>query len=132
LNEVLLDTDVVSYLLNRHTLADVYEELLVGYAPMICFMTVAEMYRGALKRNWGPRRTAELEGHLRQFAVVPYNFRVCLSYAHITNAAEKLGKPIATADALIAASALSLGIPLATNNKRHFQGIEGLTVISAR
>jgi predicted nucleic acid-binding protein len=76
-----VDTDVVSYLLNRHSLADVYEELLVGYSPMISFMTVAEMYRGALKRNWGPRRIAELDRHLRQFAIVPYNFRVCLSYA---------------------------------------------------
>ena len=61
MNEVLVDTDVVSYLLNRHSLADVYEELLVGYAPMISFMT-------------------------------PYNFRICLSYAQITNAAEKLAR----------------------------------------
>jgi len=127
-----VDTDVVSYLLNRHSMAEAYEELLIGYAPLISFMTVAEMYRGALKRSWGPRRMAELDEHLRQFAVVPCNFPVCISYAKITNAAERRGKPVATADALIAASALSLGIPLATNNKRHFQAIEGLTVISAR
>jgi hypothetical protein len=55
LNEVLVDTDVVSYLLNRHSLAGVYEQLLAGREPMISFMTVAGMYRGALKRNWGPR-----------------------------------------------------------------------------
>ena len=120
-----------SYLLNRHSLAGVYEQLLAGRQPMISFMAVAEMYRGALKRNWGPRRMLELAEHLRQFAIVPYNFQVCLSYAQLTNAAERRGTPVATADALIAASALSLGIPLATHNKRHFQGIEGLTVISA-
>ena len=121
----------MSYLLNRHSLAVVYEQLLAGCEPLISFMTVAEMYRGALKRNWGPRRMSELAEHLRQFAIVPYSFRVCLSYAHIANSAERRGTPIATADALIAASALSLGIPLATHNKRHFQGIGGLTVISA-
>jgi len=43
----LVDTDVVSYLLNRHSLAQTYEELLVGRTPLISFMTVAEMYRCA-------------------------------------------------------------------------------------
>ena len=106
--------------------------LLVGYTPMISFMTVAEMHRGALKRGWGQPRMRELDFHLRQFAVVPYSLQVCLSYAQVCTAAEKRGRPIATADALIAASALSLGIPLATNNKRPFEAIEGLKVISAR
>lgn len=41
-------------------------------------------------------------------------------------------RPIGAADALIAATALALGIPLLTNNKRDFEGIEGLTVISNR
>jgi predicted nucleic acid-binding protein len=60
LNEILADTDVVSYLLNRHSLSQAYERLLFGYAPMISFVAVAEMYRGAYKKNWGPRRMAEL------------------------------------------------------------------------
>src|ERR1017187_4819241 len=55
-----------------------------------------------------------------------------ISYAQISNAAEARGRPIATADAFIAACARSLDIPLVTNNRRHFEGIEGLTVISAR
>ena len=80
LNEILLDTDVVSYLLNRHSLAEEYEELLIGYAPMISFITVAEMYRGAFKKNWGDRRMAELGTHLHRFAVVPSSLQVCLSY----------------------------------------------------
>jgi predicted nucleic acid-binding protein len=74
----------------------------------------------------------EIDTHLRQFAVVPYNVQVCLSYARTCAAAEKRGRPIDTADAFIAATALWLGIPLVTNNDRHFHGIDGLTVISAR
>lgn len=132
MNEILADTDVVSYLLNRHSLAQEYERLLLGYAPMISFITVAEMYRGAYKKNWGPRRMAELATHLRRFAVVPSSLQVCLSYAQISNRAEARGRPIATADAFIAACAHSLNIPLVTNNRRHFEGIEGLTVLSAR
>lgn len=132
MNEILVDTDVVSYLLNRHSLAEEYEKLLIGYVPMVSFITVAEMYRGAYKKNWGSRRMAELGAHLRQFAVVPSSLQVCLSYAEISNAAEARGRPIATADAFIAACAHSLRIPLVTNNRRHFEHIEGLTVLSAR
>jgi len=132
LNEVLVDTDVVSYFLNRHSLADEYEKLLFGYVPMISFITVAEMYRGAYKKSWGPRRMSELGIHLRRFAVVPSSLQVCLSYAQISNGAEARGRPIATADAFIAACASALGIPLVTNNRRHFEGIEGLVVYSVR
>ena len=80
MNEILLDTDVVSYLLNRHRLAEEYEKLLLGFVPMVSFVTVAEMYRGAYKKNWGERRMAELGTHLHQFAVVPSSFEVCLSF----------------------------------------------------
>jgi len=127
-----VDTDVVSYLLNRHSLAEEYEKLLFGSLPMVSFITVAEMYRGAYKRNWGPRRITALSVHLHRFAVVPSSLQVCLSYAHISNAAESHGRPIATADAFIAACAQSLNIPLVTNNRRHFEGIEGLTVLSVQ
>jgi tRNA(fMet)-specific endonuclease VapC len=131
LNEILLDTDVVSYLLNRHPLASAYEQLLIDRTPMVSFMTVAEMYRGALKKNWGPKRIAELDSHLRQFAIVPYSFQVCVAFARIVNSAERSGRPMTTADAFIAACAVSLGIPLMTNKRRHFDGIDGLKVISA-
>lgn len=126
-----MDTDVVSYLLNRHSLAEVYEKLLIGYTPLVSFMTVAELYRGALKKQWGQRRMAELRSRLRQYAVVPWNLQVCIAFAGICNSAEKKGRPITTADALIAACAVSLRIPLLTHNRRHFDGIDGLDVISA-
>jgi hypothetical protein len=44
---------------------------------------------------------------------------------------EEKGRPVDTGDALIAACAVSFQIPLLTNNKRHFDGIDELTVVSA-
>lgn len=38
--------------------------------------------------------------------------------------------PILTPDALIAATALELGIPLVTRNRRDFEGIAGLTLLT--
>jgi hypothetical protein len=75
LNEILVDTDVVSYLLNRHSLAEEYEKLLFGSVPMVSFITVAEMYRGAYKRNLGAapdhgafRPSASVRGRAVQLA----------------------------------------------------------------
>jgi predicted nucleic acid-binding protein len=52
---VLVDTCVLSYLYNRHSLAEAYRPHLVGNTTMISFMTVAELHYGATKngRSWG-------------------------------------------------------------------------------
>jgi predicted nucleic acid-binding protein len=46
------------------------------------------------------------------------------------DSARRNGRPIATADAWVAATALHLGVALITHNKNHFIGVDGLTVIS--
>ena len=48
----------------------------------------------------------------------------------VTDTARRSGKPIAVADAWIAATALSYGVPLVTHNVGDFAGLPGLTVIS--
>jgi predicted nucleic acid-binding protein len=49
----------------------------------------------------------------------------------MTAAAERRGRVIAANDGWIAATALYAGVPLVTNNQRHFAAIDGLQVISA-
>jgi len=46
------------------------------------------------------------------------------------DSAKRNGRPIAAADAWIAATALHLGVPLISHNKNHFVGVNHLTVIS--
>ena len=74
----------------------------------------------------------ELKEHIRRFAVAPYNLQVCITYAEICDSADRKGRSVDMADAFIAACAVSLKIPLMTNNRRHFEGIEGLRVVSAK
>ena len=53
---ILLDTDVVSYVLRGDTRAFRFETLLHGRDLTISFQTVAELYRGAFQNDWGELR----------------------------------------------------------------------------
>src|SRR4051812_49187435 len=54
------------------------------------------------------------------------------AWAYVTAVRDRQGRPIATGDAWIAATAWVQGLPLVTHNRRHFAGIEGLEVVSAQ
>ena len=55
---------------------------------------------------------------------------LCDRWAEATDSARRAGRPIASADAWIAATALQQGVPLVTHNGMHYAGVAGLTVIS--
>ena len=53
---VIVDTNVVSYLMRRGSLAEQYRRRLEGRLAGIAFVTVGELYFGAEKKGWGERR----------------------------------------------------------------------------
>jgi tRNA(fMet)-specific endonuclease VapC len=129
---VVVDTDVVSFLYKHDTRALVYRPHLDGKLMLISFMTLAELDRWALERHWGDRRRRDLEKFLENFAVIEWNRSLCLKWAEATYSARRNGRPIETADAWIAATALQQGIPLITHNRAHYVGVDGLQVISEK
>ena len=52
---LLLDTDVVSYILKNDSRAKAFRPLLESMRLAIAFMTAAELMRWAEKRRWGAR-----------------------------------------------------------------------------
>ena len=50
---VVVDTDVLSFAIKGDTRAAAYHNHLVGKVAAISFMTVAELDRWSLARNWG-------------------------------------------------------------------------------
>ncbi|HEY3078526.1 MAG TPA: type II toxin-antitoxin system VapC family toxin [Chloroflexota bacterium] len=127
---VLVDTDVVSYALRGDSRSELYRPYLQGRDLLVSFITVAELHRGALVRAWGPDRRRRLEHYLTRFGLVGFDRTLCLVWATMMAAAERRGRVLAANDSWIAATALYAGIPLVTNNQRHFAGIDGLQVIS--
>ena len=124
MESILLDTNVVSFLMRGDTRAVPYRRHIEGKTLAISFMTVAELYEGAYRRGWEEDRIARLEAQIRNYVVVPFSNRVCRTWGQIR--AERRRQPISVDDAWIAASALAYACPLVTHNPTDFAEIPNL------
>lgn len=129
MNKLLLDTDVASFFFKNDTRSQLYRPYMKDKILVISFVTVAELEQWALERNWGYRRKEELEKYIRHFVVCPFDRNLCHTWAEIRVKGRKKGHPIPFADAWIAATALLHDLPLATHNRKHYNKIEGLTIV---
>lgn len=77
MDTVLLDTNIVSYILKNDTRTNLYKSYLNKNTLAISFMTVAELHQWAAIRNWGDKRINGLETALMNFLVLPFNIEVC-------------------------------------------------------
>ena len=131
MNAAIVDTDVVSMLFKGDTKAAGYQSHITGRLLGISLMTLAELERWALERGWGLSRRLQLAQHLTNYTVLPVSRELCRTWAEVSFAARRKGRPIQTADAWIAASALYYQAPLITNNLSDYSIVEGLVLLTA-
>lgn len=125
--DLLLDTNIISFAIKGDTRADLYDRHLAGQVTLISFVTVAELYSWAVSAKWGERRVGALRYEIARHVVVPFDDELAWTWARVRNTK---GFPVDPTDAWIAATALVYDLPLVTHNRRHFDGIPGLRVIS--
>ena len=130
MSTIILDTNIVSYLMKNHSLAERYRPHLEGRTLAISFMTAAELHEGAFRAGWGSRRLAWLESVLRRYLVFPSTPETCSRWGQIR--AERRNQSISCEDAWIAATALVYQCPLVTHNAVDFTGITGLQIVSEK
>jgi tRNA(fMet)-specific endonuclease VapC len=134
MDQVLLDTNVLSYFLRRNdTRADLYRPYVRDKTLVISFITVGELYFWAECRRWGTERLEQLEQRIATTTIIPHDFEICRSYARIKHGLKTGSGPhrlIGDNDLWIAACAVRHGLPLLTHNRRHFEGIPDLALIS--
>jgi tRNA(fMet)-specific endonuclease VapC len=131
LNAAVVDTDVVSMLFKGDTRALAFRSHITRRLLGISFMTLAELERWPLERGWGQKRKLELAQHLTRYTVLPVSRELCAKWAEVSFAAKRKGRPIQTADAWIAASAVHYQVPLITNNRDDYLAVDGLVLLSA-
>ena len=127
---VVVDTDVVSFIFKGDSRADLYDPHLVGKLTIVSFMTIAELDRWALQHAWGEAKRARLGSFLQKYLFAFGDRALCHEWAEAVVSARRNGRPIRTADAWIAATALLHGIPLVTHNRSNYLGVDGLQLIS--
>lgn len=128
MSTVVLDTNIVSYLMRNHSLAQKYRRHLEKQTLTISFMTVGELYEGAFRANWSSDRVRELEATIRTFLVIPSSPRICRMWGEVRSLRRQ--QPISVPDAWVASAALSYDCPLVTHNPDDFGGIPNLQVIT--
>ena len=124
---VVIDTNVFSYLYKGDTRAASYASHLIGAQPHLSFATVAELYHWAVHRGWAQRQMERLQAAIAKYAVLHSDDETAFEWARVMSLK---GRPMAHGEAWVAAVALRHGMPLVTHNRKHFEGIPGLSVIS--
>ena len=130
MSQIVVDTDVASYIFNWHSLAQQYADTLRGSELILSFMTIAELRMGAISAGWGGRRRLLLEQFMQRFELVYADNNLCTVWARIRADARAAGRALSPQDAWIAATALALAAPLATNNRRDFEHVRKLRLLS--
>lgn len=125
----VVDTDVISYLFRNNNRADVYRPYVTGVLTSISFMTPAELNLWSLQHNWGRAQQERMARYTEQFTIVLPDLELCQAWASVRDDARRQGRPIQVADAWVAATAISLNVPLVTNNRRDYLGVNDLLLL---
>ncbi len=72
MSTLILDTNVVSFLMKAHPLSKPYRPHLEGHTLAISFMTVGELYEGAFRSAWGKNKLAKLKETIKSYVVIPF------------------------------------------------------------
>lgn len=124
MSPLLVDTNVlIDVLRDRNGRASLLKKLARdGYWLMTSTVNVAEVYAG-LRRG----EESETEALVDALECVPVSTEIAKRAGMLRSGLRRIGRTHTLDDMIVAATALELGCPLLTENRKDFQ-IEGLTL----
>ena len=126
----LMDTDWAIDYLNGIPRTVHRVDALRSEGISISIISVAEIYEGVLNGNDPVREERLLTDFLRQHPTVHLDVAACRIFGIERARLRAAGTPIQDMDLLIGATALRHDLTLLTNNRRHFERLPGLNIIS--
>jgi len=125
---VMLDTDITSYIFARRTEQVRRRFLAFSVGDVgISAITAGELLFG-FRMTPSERIRRAVERALEALVVAPFDRAAADVYGEVRSILHRRGIPIGPHDMLIAAHAIALDVPLATNNLREFRRVPGLRV----
>ena len=128
--KLLLDTNICIYIIKQQpvTVLKRFLEYQIGDIG-ISSITLSELCYGVAKSTHREKNAKALDEFIIPLELVTYDESAAHVCGDIRAALEKAGTPIGSMDMLIAAHAVSLGIPLVTNKTREFLRVPTLKII---
>lgn len=123
---ILADTDVlIDLLAGIHPTVEKVRSYLASDSLQTTAITCFELLSGARegKRGDAVRRL------VTAIPILPLDRDAATSAANLRQELERTGFAIGMADSLIAGVAVANGLPLLTRNQKHFERIEGLSLV---
>ena len=126
----LLDTDWAIHCLHRVERVVARLAELRSEGVSISIVSLAELYQGVFYATDPEGNERALRDFLAPIPIVPLDDETCRIFARERGRLKALGTPIGDFDLLIGATALRYNLTLLSNNRRHFERIAGLNIIS--
>ena len=126
----LLDTDwAIDYFNDREPTSSKIEELR-NEGMDISIISLAELYEGILNSRDPESSERKLLGFMSGVSVIGIDEGICRIFGDLRGKLRKKGLLIGDFDLIIASTALYYKITLCTNNRKHYDRIEGLKMLS--
>ena len=129
LSQVLLDTDVLSAVMRKNPLATERARSYLEIHRQLTFSVITryEVLRGLLAKG-AAKQLAAFDLLCSASRVLPLTDSIIVQAATIYADLHRRGELISDADILIAATAISHGLAVVTNNEVHFRRVKDLEV----
>jgi len=126
----LIDTDWAIHYLNEHqSIVQRLHELL-NDGLGLSVISLAELYEGVYYSRDPEGDEQEFNDFLRGLTILGIDEAICKIFGKERGRLRAAGRSIGDFDLLIGATALHHDLTLLTNNRRHFERIEGLRIES--
>lgn len=122
----LLDTDTIIFSLKGHPIVQENLKRYMNDSLLISIVTCLELYYGAFKSKQVTGNLAKIKKIEETLEVIPLGTETAEIFGRLKAQLEINGTRLDDFDLIIAACALTHNLTLVTNNKLHFQRIEGL------
>ncbi len=119
MRDIVIDTDVAS-LLQKHQVPPWVLRHLAGARIWLTFITVGELAKWAVARDWGESRRGRLEAWTVQRPLIPYDTEIARMWGELAGKAQLRGRSRPQNDTWIAACCLRYQVPLVTLNAADF------------